>query len=168
VIVQIVAHTPRWVFALFVALVALGVSQLFTRQVGIRRAMLMPLAMVALSLAGIVAFAAAQPLVLLLWAAAAATVAALVGASAAPAKTSFDPATRRFSLPGSIVPLALIVGIFAVRYAVGATLALHPQLAHQAAFALPVGALYGALSGVFLGRALRLWRLAAPVTAVTA
>ena len=38
--------------------------------------------------------------------------------------------------------------------------ALAPQIAQHAPFALALGALYGLLSGAFLGRALRLWRLA--------
>lgn len=35
-------------------------------------------------------------------------------------------------------------------------------LALSAGFALPVSAAYGVMSGIFLGRAIRLWRLAAP------
>lgn len=36
----------------------------------------------------------------------------------------------------------------------------HPELAHQHAFALAIGTLYGAFSGVFAARGIRLWMLA--------
>ena len=55
-----------------------------------------------------------------------------------------------------------MMGIFFTKYAVGVSLSVAPALALSASFALPVGAAYGAMSGIFLGRALRLWRLAAP------
>jgi hypothetical protein len=53
------------------------------------------------------------------------------------------------------------MGIFFTKYTVGVTLVHAPQLAHQMSFALPVSALYGIFSGVFVGQAASLWRLAA-------
>jgi non-heme chloroperoxidase len=55
----------------------------------------------------------------------------------------------------------LIMGIFFTKYTVGVTLVYAPRLAHQMSFALPVSALYGIFSGVFVGQATSLWRLAA-------
>ena len=62
--------------------------------------------------------------------------------------------------PGSAVPLALMMGIFFTKYAVGVLLAMHPELRHQMGFALGISALYGGFSGIFAARALRLWTLA--------
>jgi hypothetical protein len=53
-----------------------------------------------------------------------------------------------------------MMGIFFTKYAVGATLAMHPEIRHDAAFALAVPLMYGLFSGIFAGRALRLWKLA--------
>jgi len=53
----------------------------------------------------------------------------------------------------------LMMGLFLIKYAVGVALALHPELRRQAAFGLAVPLLYGAFSGVFAARALRMWRL---------
>jgi hypothetical protein len=50
--------------------------------------------------------------------------------------------------------------VFAVRYTAAVQLALHPVLGEQRSFVLPVAALYGAFSGIFIGRAMQLWRLA--------
>ena len=38
--------------------------------------------------------------------------------------------------------------------------AMHPQLTHQAGFAVGIGTLYGAFTGIFAARSLRLWKLA--------
>jgi hypothetical protein len=158
-LLQIVTHTPTWVFALLIALVALGVSQLRTRRVGTRRLLLTPLPLVALSMAGIASIAAAQPLAVPIWLAAAIATAAAIRASSPPAGTAYDAAARQFTLPGSATPLLLILGIFLVKYAAGVIGAMDPELARQAGFALPLSAVYGTLSGAIVGRMLRLWRL---------
>lgn len=157
---QILLHTPRWVFVLFFALLALGAQQLFARQATLRRVSLLPVAMLGLSLYGVLTAFAAQPLALVAWAGCAATAAALVARRPLPSGVRYDAATRRFRLPGSAVPLALMMGVFFTKYAVGATLSQAPQLASQFGFALGCGALYGTFSGLFVGRAARLWQLA--------
>jgi preprotein translocase subunit SecF len=157
---QIIIHTPLWVWGLLLALLALGLNQMVTRTVALRRTTFLPLAMVALSLYGTVSAFGTAPPVLLAWLVAGAAAGALVLKRPLPPGTRFDAASRRFTVPGSAVPLALIVGIFLVKYGVGATLAVQPALAHSADFRLVFGALYGIFSGVFAARAIRLWRLA--------
>ena len=157
---EIIIHTPLWVWGLLLALLALGLNQMFTRTVALRRTTVLPLAMVALSLNGTVSAFGAAPEVLLAWLVAGVVAGGLVLQRPLPAGTHFDAASRRFTVPGSAVPLVLIVCIFLVKYSVGATLAIQPALAHSADFRLAFGALYGAFSGVFAARGARLWRLA--------
>ncbi|HEV8313438.1 MAG TPA: DUF6622 family protein, partial [Burkholderiaceae bacterium] len=83
-----------------------------------------------------------------------------VTTSELPVGTVYDARARRFSLPGSPVPLVLMMGIFCTKFVAGVTLATAPQMAQELSFALPIAAMYGAFSGVFLGRAMRLWKLA--------
>ena len=52
-IVQILSHTPIWVFALFVMLLAFGLMQSRTRTVSLTPALQLPAGMIALSLTGI-------------------------------------------------------------------------------------------------------------------
>ncbi len=168
-LMQILLHTPRWVFALFAALLVLGLSQLAARRAGLVKVSILPIAMLALSLYGVWAgFAQAQPWVLLAWLKALATGALLVTRRPLPAGTSYDDATRSFALPGSVVPLAMMMGIFFTKYAVGVAMVLQPGLAQHSTFAFVTSVLYGALSGVFLGRAVRLWRLALPAPTLPA
>lgn len=162
-IVDIVRETPVWVGALLAALLALGYSATRARRVAASRLALMPLAMLGLALWGVQsAFAASGhlPALLLLWALCFVAMLLLGSRAAAPAGTRFDPAARQFLLPGSWVPMALIVGVFLIKYSVGVQLALEPTLARNLGFAIAVTALYGLLSGLFAVRALRVLRLA--------
>lgn len=157
---QILAHTPIWVFALFVALIALGLIQLRGREINLQRASVLPLVMVVLSLAGTLSAFGAAPWPLLAWAAGLVLACSAVLALPMPAGIDFNATTQRFNLPGSTVPLALMMGIFFTKYVVGAALGMHPEFVQLPAFTAAASAAYGLFSGVFLGRALRLWRLA--------
>ena len=164
-LVQLIQKTPYWVWALLIGLIGLGASQLRTRQVSQVRAMVMPLAMTALSIYGITsAFGGsgrgAAAVGAWLAAAAAMACAALWLQPDAPAGTLYTPRLRSFCVPGSAMPLALILGIFLTKYFVGVELAMQPGLARDGTFALQIAALYGMFNGVFAARALRLWRLA--------
>lgn len=160
----IVQRTPLWVWGLLAALLALGASQMRQRTVGLRRVFTLPLGMAAFSIFSLAAafgstpapglaaawlLACTSPVGLGLWL-----------RPQPPVATRYHAATRHFDLPGSAVPLLLIVALFFIRYAVNVELALQPALAREASFALQVAALYGAFSGLFALRAARLWRLA--------
>jgi hypothetical protein len=157
----IVRHTPMWVWGLLAALVALGASQLRDRRASLARVSLLPVVMTALALWGLLGAFGNSPVLaqaLGIWIVAAAVLYALV-APTRPA-ASYDPRTRSYAIAGSAVPLALIAGIFLVKYGVGVELAMAPQLARDTQYALTVAGLYGAFTGLFIGRSARLWKLA--------
>jgi hypothetical protein len=158
----VLSKTPLWVGGLFAGLLALGLSQVRDRQVSRLRMAIMPFAMTGLSLWGTASAFGKSPLfgyVTLVWAVGALLVGGLVAMSSAPAGTRHDAASRSFHIPGSWLPMALILGIFLTKYIVGVDLTMQPSLAHDAQYTLAVGALYGIFSGAFAGRAARLWRL---------
>ncbi|MFY3383690.1 DUF6622 family protein [Paracidovorax sp. MALMAid1276] len=161
----IIQRTPTWVWGLLAGLLWLGASQLRARQVGLVRTMMTPLAMTALSVYGVAsAFGPAGQAAAAMgsWFVSATALAALAlwFQPMPPAGTQYLPQTRRFCMPGSAMPLALILGIFLTKYFVGVELALQPTLAASSEFALQIGTLYGVFNGLFAARALRLWRLA--------
>lgn len=161
---QIIRQTPYWVWGLLAVLVWLGCSQLYSRQVGLARAMAMPLAMTGFSVYGLAsAFAGAGQGLLPVgaWLAAALAMAgvALWLQPTAAHGTLYEPASRSFHVPGSAMPLALILGIFLTKYFVGVELAMQPALARDGSFALQIAALYGAFNGLFAARSLRWWKL---------
>lgn len=159
-LIKIIANTPTWVWGLLAALVLLGISQLRTRTIPVRRAFILPAAMTGLSLAGTVtAFAAVLWSVLPAWAAATVLAAWITCRRRVAVPMHFDPAGRLLTVPGSWTPMLLILGIFAIKYVVGVVLAMQPDMSRQAGFATAIAVLYGALSGVFAGRAWRIRRL---------
>lgn len=160
---EIVRSTPPWVGALLAFLVYLGISAARTRRVHLARLALIPLAMGGLALWGeLSAFGGHGHLagLLGLWLVSGALVIAGSGTLRAPAGTRYDAASRSFDLPGSWVPLVLILAVFLMKYGIGVQLALEPSLAQDNRFALVVTVLYGALSGLFAARTLRVVRLA--------
>lgn len=157
---QILLHTPKWVYILFALLLWLGAKQLLANTLSLGRVTVMPIVMTGLSLFGVASAFGNSNLTLLAWAAAALMTLSLVLQRALPPSTRYDEAMRRFHVAGSAVPLLLMMGIFFTKYGVGVTLALHPAMRHDAAFAIAIPVLYGVFSGVFAGRALRLWKLA--------
>ena len=167
-LLQIILHTPKWVFAVFVLLVWLGARQLLSGSVSLAKVTVMPIAMTALSVFGVLSAFGDSLGALLGWAAAAVVLIALVLQRPLPATTRYDAAARAFHVAGSAVPLMLMMGIFFTKYVVGVALAMHPELRQQASFALGVPVLYGAFSGIFVARAVRLWKLAIANDAVAA
>jgi len=159
-LLQIILHTPKWVFAVFVLLVWLGCKQLMSGSVSLAKVTVMPIAMTGLSLAGVISAFGDSAGALLGWAIAAAALVLVVLQQPLPASTRYDRAAREFHLAGSAVPLLLMMGIFFTKYVVGVALAMHPELRQQASFSVAVPMMYGAFSGVFAGRAVRLWKLA--------
>jgi uncharacterized membrane protein len=162
IIGQILAGTPVWVWGLLVGLVALGLSQTRARKASLTRVVTLPVAMGGLSLYGTVSAFGSAPTVLLPWALAMGTVLAISLRQSAPAAARYNATRREFDLPGSWVPMVLILGIFLTKYAVGVATAMQPALRAEVAFALPVAVLYGVFSGLFAGRTLGLLRLARP------
>ena len=137
------------------------------RRVGLTPIATMPLAMTALSLFGVTSAFGDSPQAMLTWVAGAAIAFALNFQIPSSAQVQYDATNRRFQLPGSVVPLALFMGIFFTKYAVGISVGMQPALAHNASFALVVGGLYGVFSGIFLSRAAKLWRIALAQTKAT-
>lgn len=158
-IAQILINTPLWVWGLLAALLALGFSQTRSRTAGLARVALLPLGLGAFSLYGTISAFGTSPTVLGSWLATAVLLVLVVNQLALPAGARYDSATRQFQLPGSWVPMALIMGIFLTKYAVGVSLVMHPELKVHANFSLAIGTLYGVFSGIFAGRAIRLIRL---------
>ena len=162
-LIQILLHTPPWVYLLLAALLWLGGRQLRAGTAPLWRVIAMPVAMVTLAVYGVVTAFGHSPAGLgglACWALAAVPVALAVLRQPLHAEVRYDAATRSVYQPGSWVPLALILAIFLTKYSVGVMLAMQPDYAQQTLLAVGISALYGVFSGLFAGRALRLWRLA--------
>jgi hypothetical protein len=156
---RILSNTPVWVWGLLAALMALGLSQTRDRLIGLRRILILPVVMAGLSLLGTVSSFGAGPVVLSAWVVFTCLGIWLTLTRPLPPLTRYDEAAQLYFVPGSWVPMTLIMSIFVVKYAVGVGLAMQPAWATSSVFATTVAALYGSFGGLFAGRAARLWML---------
>lgn len=158
---QIIQHTPIGVWLLLAALVALGLNQARARTIGSRRAAILPAAFVVLSLAGVFAAFGASRLGVAAWACG--IVASLtIGPRLLPSiRASWQAAGDTMQVSGSWLPLMLILVLFAIKYAAGVSLAMHPDLVHQEEFVVGCSLAYGVFSGVFAARGRQLWQVRA-------
>jgi predicted neutral ceramidase superfamily lipid hydrolase len=155
----ILQHTPTWVFALFAVIVWVGYKQTQPRNVSLRRASIMPLVMVVFSFTGIHSAFGNNPLAYLCWVVGLASVVVAASAMGWQRKARYLPASHRLELPGSWLPLALILAIFFIKYTVAVTLVMHPALRQTMPFVAGLCFTYGLFSGLFLVRAASPWLL---------
>lgn len=160
-ILDILAHTPSWVWIIFAVLVGLGLKQTQAREITRARVTILPLIFIALSVSGVVRTVASQPLALGAWAMGFVAVMVFARDVVAVRGASWSVRSERFQVPGSWLPLTLIMGLFLIRYGVGVSLALHPALTGDARFTLGYSLVLGAFAGVFWARAQSLRRLSA-------
>lgn len=152
---QIISNTPTWVFALFFGLIYLGVQQSRTRTLTAKRMIVLPIAMLGLSLSGVWNTFHASNLSLLCWSVAV-CIGALTTISLVNVKQSrYHADTQTFELPGSWLPLTLMMALFFTKYAVGASIAYNPALVELNGFVTSASIFYGLCSGVFVGRAMK-------------
>lgn len=150
-LIQIVTHTPLYVWAILALLVYRGVVATRDREMEIRKLFIIPVIMLALSLHDIIAKFGTAFLPLSAWACGAALVMLLVLKSSGAAISAGDvPGSVR--VHGSWVPLAMMMAIFFTKYATAVTLAIRPQIRYDALFSIAVCTLFGVFSGYFLGR----------------
>jgi hypothetical protein len=155
-LLQIILRTPTWVWALFAFLFWQGLKLTRPNSTGLVRVTLVPVVMVCLSIYGTISAFGGHPDVLVVWLAAATTASLVLLKFPLPQDTLYDAAKKRVHQSGSLVPLALMMGIFFTKYGVGVSISLHPALTQEPTFFIAVSALSGAFSGVFAARALRL------------
>jgi len=151
-ILDILEHTPVWVWIVFGALVLLGLQQSRTRDVSIARATILPVVMIVLSLSGVVGAFGPVPFALAAWAAGVGLSLTLAGKAVAVRGASRSTQPGHLRIPGSFVPVMLIMAVFITKYSAGVALAINPSLAANTAVAVTLSLVYGVFSGLFWSR----------------
>jgi len=165
-IFNILSHTPVWVWGLLAALMALGFSQTRQRRLAPWRLVMLPLVLLGLGLWSMAPGFRALPLSALFWLTALGAGVALLASRPARSGARWLPAEHRLQLPGSWMPMLLILVIFSLRYAANVGMAINPGWRSAPAMLLPLALLYGGFSGLFLGRTLALLKLTRAPAAV--
>ncbi|PUE10054.1 DUF6622 family protein [Limnohabitans sp. T6-20] len=159
---QTLRHIPVWVFFLLLGLIALGLQQSRTRHIPLQRLLGINIALTVFTLVGVVQQWWPTPwlaLGLFSWAASCALVGWALGQGPAPTGASYNADTRRYTVPGSWLPLALFMAIFACKFVVGMLTATAPEQINNLASAIGISAVYGLFSGLLNARAWRLLKL---------
>lgn len=157
---ELLLYTPRWVFGLLAALCVFGLMQARTRKVRVAVSLILPVAMLALSLSGVRQYVGWDAVALACWAVGVALAAMLCLRIMDRDLAHWDADTGKLLIQGSWAPLLVILGIFVVRYALGVVTAMQLPLMRSPHFGWSVGLSLGALSGFFLARGLIFWRAA--------
>lgn len=159
-IVQILAHTPIWVYPLFLLLVVFGFIQTRTRTIRRIPALILPVGMSVLSLAGIISSFGLTTLPLAAWGLAIA-IATVVGYTFFRDTRVHSNATDgTFFIPGSWVPLVVMMAIFFTKYLYAIMNAYNPEIYSTPLFIGTLSAVYGLYSGYFSSRTVTLITLA--------
>lgn len=148
------AAIPVWVYAVFALLVLLGYRQSRDRDVSPMLMIGLAVAMAAWSAFGVVSGLGASALVLLAWAKGM-TLSATVGRRwLAPRDITFDSNTGRVSVPGSWIPLALMMTIFVTKFGLGVAAGIGAPMTAAHGLAPLVALVLGLASGGFTARAI--------------
>lgn len=159
-LVEIIKHTPLWVWALFAYILYRGVRALETRELQPSRMLILPAVFLLWGLSGIFHDLPDWPLAMVGF-----VVLGLVGLGLGwanglrlpPARR--DPATGLILRPGSATTLVVALFAFIAKYTLSVALAMAPTLGAQAGFALTFGGVSGLVAGIFWGgAALALWQ----------
>ena len=162
-IVQIVSHTPTWVYALFFVLLVFGLIQTRTRTVSKLPALLLPAGMLALSLAGIYSSFGLATLPLAAWGMAIASATVVGYTFFRDTRIHCTATDGNFFIPGNWVPLVVMMAIFLTKYVYAVMHAYNAEVIATPLFIGALSAVYGLLSGYFSSRAVNLIKLAQKV-----
>ncbi len=156
---RILQGAPLWVWPLLALLLFLGIRSLRARSTPVASLVALPLAFFGLSLSNLLPLDALAPLRIGVWLAALTVGIAPGWLLVRPDRIAIDRARRRVAVPGSVVPLVLMLAAFVVGFYFGYLFARYPELKSDP-LTLAIASTYrGLMSGYFLGQTLRLFRL---------
>ena len=154
--IQILKGTPIWVWAILAALIYLGSKQLTARVVKRYSVLIAP---VVFLFVGLMA-TGRGPLGFATWAASLISLAAVTYFVWQPTGGArYEANGDRLHLPGSAVPMLIMLAIFLLNYVINVVLAINPAYRSELAWQIVPALILGALSGVFMGRAATLFRM---------
>jgi hypothetical protein len=146
-ILNVLQHTPWWVFAVFALLTWLGAQALRPRKVPVWRLLITPVIFIGWGVTSLVIQSTSAPILVAHWSAAAVVGAAIAWTTSRFDSIKIDRVQRQVSRPGSLL-------IFSAKYGLGAAAAMMP--AWRSDLALWDIAVSGASAGYFLGWLARL------------
>lgn len=155
-LLTILSFVPLWVWAILALILVLGTLQTRPQLMKPRRLVILPAVWLVYGAWGVQASFGLSAAAVLAWLAGLALSVLAMRRSGWPGQARFVPELARYRVPGSWWPLALMLSLFAAKFALGMSLALQPNLARELSVALGFSVVFGLLSGALLGRSLNI------------
>jgi hypothetical protein len=150
-LIQILTHTPLYVWAILAFLVYRGMVAMNDRDVETRKLVMIPAVMLILSLQDMNAKFGLGGWALAAWAAAAAGMALAAGLAGSD-RIAASTVPGHVRVRGSRLPLVMMMAVFFTKYVASVAVAVAPQLRQDTLFACIVCGLFGVFNGWFVGR----------------
>jgi|GEM_PF-1071525 len=157
--IQIAQHIPLGIVALFFGLLLLGLLQARARRISLNRALVLPVAMILFSFYGVVSTFGITLSSIAYWIAGIIVALTFNHFYKYPRGIHYDPQKRVFSLRGSFVPLALMMGIYFTKFFVGYAKARSLAIIEDTTTISMICGLLGFFSGMFFASAYVLYRV---------
>jgi hypothetical protein len=151
-IIDILQHTPVWVWVVLAAVLCLGFLQVRDREVSRSRAVTLPCLFILLSLSAVLRSPSSSALPLAGWVLGFALAWSLGFPLVAVRGAQWLAESARIHVPGSWVPLTLMGGLFLLKYGVGIAMSVDPTVHAHVAFLVVTNVAYGGFAGAFWAR----------------
>ncbi len=156
-LIQIVGHTPGYVFLALAYGLFAGIRALRSRSTLVPATPVLPAVFLVLSVVSLISTASVLPITAFVWIVALGTGAGL-GASLLSANVlAVDRGQGRVTLRGDPSVLVLFIVFFGVKYFSGVMHATRPVVASNPTFAIAMTVLSGISTGIMVGRVARLF-----------
>lgn len=158
---NILQHTPLWAFLILAVVVTCGVSARFDRVVPVRKAVALPLLMLAWSLWRMLAMPQQAVLITLAWFVSAALAFLCCRKRGWPRGLLLDASAENLYVPGSsLIPLVMGL-LFLSHFSSEVIRGMYPAWGGSTPVSAGFALVYGSVSGLFFARAVAIWQLVA-------
>ncbi len=151
-IINFLLNTPFYVYWIFFSLLFVGISQLKTRSVGLRRALIIPIILILLSIYGLTHDFGITFFSTSIWIVGMISAVILNTMIKKKKEIIYLKESKTFTIAGSFIPLSMMMLLFWVKYTVGAVTALELEILHNSSFIGIFSLLYGLFTGTYLLR----------------
>jgi len=151
-LIDLLFNTPFYVYWIFFSLLFVGISQLKTRTVGVRRALIIPVVLIVLSIYGLTSDFGITLLSTFIWILGMISALILNSLIKKKKEITYFKETKTFMIAGSLIPITMMMLLFFVKYTVGIVTALELEVLYNSSFIGIFSLLYGLFTGTYLLR----------------
>ncbi len=154
------SHIPLWVLPLFLFLLWMGQRQSRPRTMSPALAVSIAVALLGLSVYGVLAAFGARPIAVVCWAAGFAASLTMGTRVFGPGRLAMTGDRSAVNVPGSWLPMALLIGMFGAKFALGFLAGTGSPMLQQLWFVSLASVTLGLLSGGFATRSIAVFQFA--------